>query len=496
MTSDPAPAEGQEPAAVSAPPPVGSRLTATWRVTPAHLRATLLGFVLLVVGLLLLRPDAVALAAPLLVVAVWGTIRRPARDPVVHGWIRHPVLREGQATAWTTTVERAPGTEEVGVSLLRTPFTLYVPSSRAVSADASGPADAGPVRLDVLCQSLRWGHRSYGPTTVALGSPWGAYTWEPEPVRSHPVPTVPLPDRFSARTPVPHPDGLVGRSRSAHLGDGGELADIRPFRFGDRLRRVHWPVSVRTGTLHVTATHADQDSEVLLLVDAMHDLGASTGLDPALDAAPTGDVASAAPASAAPESSSLDNAVRAAGAIAEHYLRTGDRVGLLVLGAREAPRVSAAAGSNHLRRVLDVLARVRVADSTVSDEKRLTAQLRHHVGAGSLVIVLTPALSVTVLAHAVSLSRRGVSVVVVDTLPASFARADIATQRLADLTPVGDRPDAARLAWRMRLLERDRELDRARESGVPVVAWAGPGTLDLVLRDLSRRARAPRVSVR
>ncbi|MDR6861858.1 DUF58 domain-containing protein [Phycicoccus sp. 3266] len=451
--------------------PVGRRLQARWQATPAHVRATLLGFLLLATGVLLRRPDAVALAAPLVVVAVWALAVRPARSPEVHAGVRHTVLREGQSTAWTTTVQPAPGVEDVGVVLLPTPHTSYTPVGRAQGAALT--PDGEPVRLDLVCQSTRWGHRSLGPATIAVGSAFGGFTWEPEPVSSEPVSTVPLPDHFTARAQVPHPDGLVGRSRSAHLGDGGELADIRPFRFGDRLRRVHWPVSVRTGTLHVTATHADQDSEILLLVDAMHDLGRSSG--------PGG------------TSSSLDNAARAAGAIAEHYLRTGDRVGLLVLGARDLPRVQAAAGNNHLRRLLDVLSRVRVADSTVSDEKRLRGQLRHHVGAGTLVVVLTPAVSVQVLAHAVSLARRGVAVVAIDTLPADFARPDLPDDRLAELTSVQDHPVGARLAWRIRLLEREREMLRARDAGVPIVPWTGPRTLDLVLRDLGRRSRAPRV---
>ena len=232
------------------------------------------------------------------------------------------------------------------------------------------------------------------------------------------IPTVPLPDTFSARVPVPHPDGLVGQNRSHHQGSGGELDQIRPFRFGDRLRRVHWPVSVRTGELHVTATHADQDTEILLLVDAMHDIGQSTGIEGS--------------------SSSLDNAVRAAGAIAEHYLRSGDRVGLLVLGSRDTPHVTAAAGSNHLRRLLDVLARATVADGTVSDEKRLRSQLRHHVSAGTLAIILTPAVSPEVLAHAVALARRGISVVTVDTLPADLASPGIPQESLAQLASTAD----------------------------------------------------------
>jgi uncharacterized protein (DUF58 family) len=288
------------------------------------------------------------------------------------------------------------------------------------------------------------------------------------------VTTVPLPDTFSARVPVPRPEGLVGQNRSHHPGDGGEFADIRQFRFGDRLRRVHWPVSIRTGQLHVTSTFADQDSEVILLVDAMHDIGTSQGVGG--------------------RSSSLDNAVRAAGAIAEHYLRTGDRVGLRVLGARGVPALDSAAGRNHLRRVLDTLARTTAAQATVADEKRLRGQLRARVPAGALVVVLTPAISPEVLGHALALSRRGISVITVDTLPPELASPDLDPALLETLMPEAEKtPDASRIAWRLRLLEREHEMRRAREAGVPIVPWAGPGTLDIVLRDLGRRSRAPRV---
>ena len=442
-------------------------------MTSAHLRALLLGLLLVGVGVLLRRPDALVLGTPLLVVGLWATAVRPAVSPVVHAAVAHPLLREGQATRWVATIQPGPGVEEAGLALLPTPHTQFVPAFRS-AAMAFGKGTQSPEALEVVCRSTRWGHRPLGPGTVALSSAFGAFRWEPEPVSLPAIPTVPLPDSFTARVPVPRPDGLVGQNRSHHPGDGGELDQIRPFRFGDRLRRVHWPVSVRTGELHVTATHADQDTEILLLVDAMNDIGHSEGVDGS--------------------SSSLDNAVRAAGAIAEHYLRTGDRVGLLVLGARDLPHVKAAAGSNHLRRLLDVLARVRVADGTVSDEKRLHSQLRHHVSAGTLVVVLSPAISPEVLAHAVALSRRGISVVAVDTLPADLASPDLPQVWLTQLSPAAeDQPTETRLAWRLRLLERSREMTRAREAGVPIVPWAGPGTLDLVLRDLGRRSRAPRV---
>ena len=450
----------------------GRGLEARWRVTSAHLRALFLGLLLAGIGVLLRRPDALVIGAPLLVVGLWATATRPRSAPTVVARLVHPLLREGQATRWRATISPGSGIEEAGLALLPTPHTEYTPGHRTTATAFA--RDDQPRSLEVICRSTRWGRRPLGPAILAVSGPFGAFRWEPPAVSLPAIPTVPLPDTFSARVPVPHPDGLVGQNRSHHQGSGGELDQIRPFRFGDRLRRVHWPVSVRTGELHVTATHADQDTEILLLVDAMHDIGQSTGIEGS--------------------SSSLDNAVRAAGAIAEHYLRSGDRVGLLVLGSRDTPHVTAAAGSNHLRRLLDVLARVTVADGTVSDEKRLRSQLRHHVSAGTLAIVLTPAVSPEVLAHAVALARRGISVVTVDTLPAELASPGIPQESLAQLASTADEhPTETRLAWRLRLLERHREMTRAREAGVPIVPWAGPGTLDLVLRDLGRRSRAPRV---
>jgi hypothetical protein len=43
------------------------------------------------------------------------------------------------------------------------------------------------------------------------------------------------------------------------------------------------------------------------------------------------------------------------------------------------------------------------------------------------------------------------------------------------------------------MMERVRDVRFLEEVGVPVVAWRGPGTVDQVLRDLGRRAAAPRL---
>jgi hypothetical protein len=52
------------------------------------------------------------------------------------------------------------------------------------------------------------------------------------------------------------------------------------------------------------------------------------------------------------------------------------------------------------------------------------------------------------------------------------------------------------LAYRVWRLERHNLMAQLGEHGVPVVPWAGAGSLDQVLRDASRLATGPRVGAR
>ena len=326
------------------------------------------------------------------------------------------------------------------------------PPEGAVAVDARG---AARTRLDVALGSNRWGRRRVGGGTVAVTSAWEGFRWGPDPLPDAWLTTLPLPGRFDTRAPAPHPVGVVGMHPSRSVGDGTEMASVRPFAAGDRLRRIRWPVSLRTGTLHVTTTVAEQDTSVLLLLDAGTEVGRSGGLSGA--------------------ESSLDVAVRAAGAVAEHTLRRGDRVALRTLVGTRPAAVPPGSGNRHLRRVLDTLARMEPGDpgARLGD-----GNPRWGVPAGAVVLVLSPMLSDAAVATTTTLARRGLSVVVIDTLPAD---PDLEADERTDL------------AWRMRLLEREALLLRLTRAGVPVVAWRGPGTLDEVLRRLGRRSRLPRL---
>ena len=272
----------------------------------------------------------------------------------------------------------------------------------------------------------------------------------------HGLSVLPQSTPYDSRAEVPQPDGLVGRHRSRRLGSGTEFEGIRPFATGDRLKRINWPVSLRAGELHVITTRAEQDAGVWLVVDGLRDIGVSGGIDGA--------------------ASTLDLTVRAAAALAEHHVRTGDRVGLLVV-ASDGARVRLGSGARHLHRLQGTLARVRTEARSVPPDR-----LDLGAGAGSVVYVLSPMLFAPLVTATASLQRSGAAVVVIDTLGERAGAAD----RLA----------LPSLAARMQQVERDDRLQQLAALGCPVVPWRGPGTLDTVLHQLARRAQVPKVRAR
>jgi uncharacterized protein (DUF58 family) len=438
-----------------------------WLPTTSHARAVVGGIMVAIVAAVTGRPDLLVIATPLLLIAVWSAATRPDAIPRVHERLAHRRIREGEATHWTFDVYPSRGTEEIVAWAVAPPSTQLWPYGgvRAVgvgvAADQSRPAGTSndPVRLLVGVRSVRWGRREVGPAAVMASSAWNAFRWESPRCAPRLLVTVPGSTPYGSIAPSPRPRGLVGLHRSARRGEGTEFATIRPFQTGDRLRRIHWPVSLRVGTLQVTATWAEQDTHVVVVVDAINDIGESGGIDGA--------------------ASSLDVSARAAGALAEHYLLGGDRVELRVVDVHGLTLLPAGGGRQHLIRVLDVLSGMRPGSRFGFDPRAGNARLP----AGSLILVLSPLVSTQALEQATSLARSGLTTLVVDTLPSDVAQRD------------SDNP-FVEIAWRIRLLEREREMRRVQQLGVPIVRWVGPGSLDEVLRGLTRRTAAPRMGHR
>ncbi|MEV8373666.1 DUF58 domain-containing protein [Kribbella sp. NPDC056861] len=422
------------------------------------MRAVAVAAVLLLVAVLGRRPDMAVLGLPLAFVAAWGRFFRPTEEPVLKTELDADVLFEGQATTYRLLVEQGldPDVDLVVMSLVRTPWFRYDPPQAAVAE----PANQGDVTVEVGLRSERWGLRPLEHPIVIATSVLGAYRSKVPSVGAQAISTLPLRDGFEAVDSVPRPAGLVGLHRSRRPGEGTELAGVRPFRTGDRLRRINWKVSARTRELHVTSTWSDRDTEVVILLDTGAEVGISEGIDG--------------------RSSSLDTAVRAAASIAEHYLRHGDRVRLIDTGTAVGG-VWAGSGRSHLRRILDVLVHAD-RKGRQQDENQLAR--RHRIRSDSLVIVLSPLLGKAMLGYIVTLVHSGCTVIAVDTLPPDVADVIDLEQHDAKAWP---------LAWRLRLLERRAELDRLGDLGVPTVGWRGAGTLDEVLRDAARVASAPRM---
>ncbi|MBC2933912.1 DUF58 domain-containing protein [Nocardioides sp. zg-1228] len=420
-----------------------------WRPTSALVRACLLALGGICGGVALGQEVLVVLAAPFVVLAAMGLASRP-RGPVrVGARLDHHRLHEGQGTTSRVDVDDLTGVEHCTRVAAA---TAHVAASPPQGAAGSLVADGLPV---LWFSPRRWGRRAIGAERVALTSAWAGWRWGPVDLPENGLTVLPQTAPYDSRAEVPQPDGLVGRHRSRRLGSGTEFEGIRLFAAGDRLRRITWPVSLRTGELHVVTTRAEQDAGVWLVVDGLRDIGTSGGID--------------GPAS------TLDLTVRAAAALAEHHVRTGDRVGMLVVAA-DGARVPLGAGPRHLQRLLGTLARVRPEARSVPPER-----LDLGAGAGSVVHVLSPMLFTPLVTATAGLQRGGTSVVVIDTLGEAFAGRE------------ADRLSLPALAARMQRIERDDRLRRLAALGTPVVPWRGPGTLDTVLQQLARRARVPKV---
>ncbi|MBA3780421.1 MAG: DUF58 domain-containing protein [Nocardioides sp.] len=423
-----------------------------WQATPALARAVVLAAVGVLGAVTLGEPVVIVLVSPFLVVTLMSVLHRPRAAARVDHRLDHVSLHEGQGTVSRLHMTGADEVETVTRVAQRVPYVAMRPTGGALVALAGEDHDLN-------LSPRRWGRRQLGSENVALTSRWAGFRLGVVTLGGQEMYVLPAQAPYDSRAEAPAPVGLVGAHRSRRNGSGTEFSGIRPFASGDRLRRIQWRTSLRTGALHVVTTRAEEDSAVLVVLDALVDLGRSDGIDG--------------------EASSLDLGIRAASALAEHHVRRGDRVGLRVLGAHDV-RLAPAAGQRHLRRLQGLLARTHI------ERGHLPGGFALGVSGGTVVYVLSPMLDDGVVTAVATASRRGLPVVVVDTLPPDLRMAVVEGTDVA----------LADLAWRMRRLDREDLLRHLAATGCPVVPWRGPGTLDEVLHRLARRAQLPSVRVR
>jgi uncharacterized protein (DUF58 family) len=445
------------PALRAAVPPMGAVADEGWAPpvwvpTRALGRTVLITGLLLVLGVALGRVDLVLLAAPFAIGAAVALRRMPRSAPELSIEADQEHVVEGGDVQATLTVAN-PDVINYDLVVVRARTSPWLDLEDADRPHAIAVAPDGWTAVDLSGRAKRWGRQAVGPAAARVAACDGLLACRPVVIPAQGVRVYPETEPFAATEAMPAAAGLVGNHRSRRPGEGGELAGVRPFAPGDRLRRIDWRVSLRTRDLHVASTLSDRDAEVLLLLDVLGEAGVSGGVKG--------------------KASVLDTTVRAAAAIAEHYLQRGDRVSLAEYGS-SSRRLRPATGRRQYLTVLEWLLDVQ-ADGGEPYEHVFGA---HNVSSDALVVVLTPLVDPRAADMLAGLVQSGRYTVAVDTLPD-----DAAPPQRGPWTPLATR------LWRM---ERENVLGRLREHGVPVVEWAGAGSLDLVLRDVARLASAPR----
>lgn len=252
-------------------------------------------------------------------------------------------------------------------------------------------------------------------------------------------------------TPLPRPLPPLhthisfGNYVSRSAGEGLEFAGVRPYRHGDRLRRVHWRTSLQRQTLYVNDYYSERNADIVILLDTLAMMGTA-------------------------ENNTLDIAARTAASLAAHYLYHKDRVGLVNYGG-VCTWVSPALGQQQLYHILDALLETRPHFSYLAKDIALIPP--RALPPGALIFVLTAFLDPRIETVLRDLLARRFPMVIILTSPI-YATPKVADQHAAEATE--------RL-WRLDMELRLREL---RSLGVPVLMQTSADPLSALHAAISR----------
>jgi uncharacterized protein (DUF58 family) len=212
-------------------------------------------------------------------------------------------------------------------------------------------------------------------------------------------------------------------------GEGMEFADLRPFMFGDRVRRINWRASARRGELWVNEQHPERNVDVVLFVDSFAEVRRGSA-------------------------STLDLAVRAAATLAARYTKRRDRVGLVSFGGY-LRWLEPGGGLVQLYRIVDALLDTEITLSHAW--KEIDHVPTRTLPPQALVVALTPLLDERSIRALLDLRGRGFDLDVIELSPAAFVDPGAT--------------ESEQLAYRLWQLQREALRSRFHAAGVPVVEW-------------------------
>ena len=407
--------------------------------------------VALVAALALRRPELAIVAAPFALLLTLGTM--VARDPGLEVDLsleRDRGLQGEEIEA--TIVARA------GSSVDRLELRLELPEGME-AADGTETAVlrlvAGePKTVSVRLRCATWGVYDVGEIDARVHDPVRVVLWEQGFDLRRPLKAYPRPESLSTILSPLETSAFTGSEVARSTGEGIEYADIRDYVPGDRVRAINWRASARKGALVVSERHPERNTDVVLFVDSFADLRSGGR-------------------------STLDDAVRAAAAIAALYLERRDRVGLVTFGGI-LRWLRPGMGVAQRYRLVETLLETDVAPTyTWRDVNVIPARI---LPPKSLVVALTPLVDFRFVTALENLRGRGFDLVVIEIDPLGLV--------------VPGRGERDRLAYRLWLLEREVRRARLERLGVGIARWSDEVPLEAAIegvRTYRRRARLTRV---
>ena len=401
----------------------------------------------LIASLALGRPELAALAAPFaLFVALGLALARPV-EVRAQAELDHERQLEGRlVTVWL----------DVSASQPVERLELLVDLGEGLETEAPNPIlirlGRGERReLEVPVRCSRWGTYEVGQVVWRARDGFGLLVYEGRTSPGHRLKVYPHGETVQRLLRPLETQAFAGNQVARTRGEGIEFADLRPFTAGDRVRRVNWRATARRGEPWVNETHPERNSDIVIFLDTFaearrDDLG------------------------------TLDLGVRAAAALAAHYLREKDRVGLVSFGG-VLNWLTVTSGTTQLYRIVDSLLDSEIALSYAW--KDLDVIPPRTLPPRALVLALSPLLDDRAVGALVDLRARGFDLAVIELSPYPFV-------------PEGE-TETERLAYRLWRLRREALRTKYASLGVPIVEWREGIPMEAVVEEVRAFRRHARV---
>ncbi len=301
--------------------------------------------------------------------------------------------------------------------------------------------------MSLRLRAERWGAYRVGDVHVRTRDPLGLFAHTREIRAAVPLRVFPREEALRALLRPSETQLFSGDELSRRKGEGLEFADLRPFAYGDRLRRINWRASARRGALWVNEQHPERNSDVVLFLDSFAETrGGGSG--------------------------TLDLAVRAAATLATRYVNRRDRVGVVSFGGMVRWLVPGM-GTVQLYRILEALIGTQISLSYAW--KAIGVVPPRTLPPQALVIALTPLLDERSVHALLDLRARGFDVAVVEISPLPFVEPG--------------RGRARELAFRLWKLRREALRGEFVAAGIPVAEWRDGEPLAAALGEVTAYRR-------